>query len=277
MEKALKVLRLILFSLLGWILVIPSLYAQRDTVVVYDTIFEVKDPVVIRHEYYSASDKQLNRIRLNKIYCGAGYSWDSYKDKNVEKGNSRFASIGGSMWLSKAFFAELGFNYQFGKTKVHSTESNRYTKEANYIEYDTIGSYIHTVDGISTEVPIVDEILRTRTDTLVSINHVAYNKLVKSISIPISFGFVYSKNRFYCSLLAQIAPIFLSLSKEGDGKEMHERQIRIGAGAEFGVKLTNAIAVSARYMLQNNYHYKISDNDLSCTQHQVTLLLNYFF
>ncbi|WP_028980580.1 hypothetical protein [Sporocytophaga myxococcoides] len=277
MEKALKVLRLIFFSLLACVLVIPSLYAQRDTVVVYDTIIEVKDPVVIRHEYYSSSDKQLNRIRLNKIYCGTGYSRDSYKDKNVENSNSRFASIGGSIWLSKVFFAELGINYLLGKTKVHSTESNRYTKEINFIEYDTIGSYIHTVDGVSTEIPIVDEISRTRTDTLVSIDHVAYNKQVKSISIPISFGYIYSKNRFYCGLLVQLAPIFLSVSKEGDGKEIHERQIRLGTGTEFGFKLTNAFAVSARYMLQNHYQYKISDKDLSVTQHQVSLLLNYFF
>lgn len=277
MEKTLKVFRLIFFSLLGCLLFIPSTYAQRDTVVVYDTIFEVKDPVVIRHEYYSSSDKQSNRIRLNKIYFGAGYSWDTFKDKKVENSNSRYGSIGGSIWLSKAFFAELGFNYQIGKTKIHSTIGNRYTKETNYIEYDTIGSYIHTVDGVSSEVPIVDEIIRTRTDTIVVIDHVAYNKQVRSISIPISFGYIYSGKHFYCGLLAQVAPVFLSLSKEGYGKEVHERQLRLGAGTEFGVKLTNAIAVSARYMLQNHYQYKISDKDLSGMQHQVSLLLNYFF
>lgn len=237
----------------------------------------MKDPVVITHEYYSSSDKQLNRIRLNKIYCGAGYSWDSYKNKNVENGNSKFTSIGGSIWLSKVFFAELGFNYQIGKTKIHSTVNNRITKETNFIEYDTIGYYIHTVDGVSTEVPIVDEFIRTRTDTVVAIDHVTYNKQVKSISIPISFGYIYTRNRFYCSILAQVAPVFISLSKEGDGKEAYEKQLRLGAGIEFGVKLTNAVGISARYMLQNQFQYRISDKDLSGIQHQVTLMLNYFF
>ncbi len=254
-----------------------SAIAQRDTVVVFDTIYEVKEPVVITHEYISSSGKQLNRLRLSKLYAAAGYSWDSYKDKNIESGHSRIASIGGSIWLSKIFFAEIGFNYQAGKAKYHSNVSNRYTKESTYIEYDTIGSYIHTVDGVSTEVPIVDEFVRTRTDTLVSIGRVIYNKQIRSICIPISFGYMYSMNRFYCSLLAQVAPSFVSVSNDGDGNKSREKQLRLGAGTELGLKLTGSVAIAARYMWQSQFQNKVSDKDLSGQQHQVLFLLNYFF
>lgn len=251
--------------------------AQRDTVVVFDTIYEVKEPVVITHEYISSSGKQLNRLRLSKLYAAAGYSRDSYKDKNIESGHSRIASIGGSVWLSKIFFAEIGFNYQAGKAKNHSNVSNKYTKESNYIEYDTIGSYIHTVDGVATEVPIVDEFVRTRTDTLVSIGRVIYNKKIRSISLPISFGYTYSMNRFYYSLLAQVTPSFVYVSNDGDGKENREKQLKLGAGTEFGLKLTDSVAIAARYMWQSQFQNKVSDKDLSGQQHQVSLLVNYFF
>ena len=259
-------------------LAVSNSFGQVDTLVVYDTVYNAKEPLVITHKVYQ---KGLKRDRSkNNWYIHAQYlvGHSTYSGEIEVKDGTWDAfglEIGRKVW--KNFELSIGFGRQ-------TVNDNLFIKDTSYsyihhqtVTYDTLGSYIDIIDGVPVRKYAVEEHVQNSVEKL----PVPYEKQVSQrifyYEIPLKIAYAIAKGNYIFRPFMMLSYSFSANQKEANKYVFYQSNVsKYGVGMEFNYLIYSRLAANATAQYTNNFSSVLNNIKLTRQQWALGFGLKYF-
>lgn len=253
-------------------------FGQVDTLVVYDTVYNAKEPLVITHQVYQKGlkrDRSKNNWYINAQYW-AGHS--SYSGKiEVKDGTWRTFGfeIGRKVW--KNFELSIGF----GKQTVNDNFSIKDTAYSyihhRTVSYDTLGSYIDVINGVRVRKYTVEEDVQNSVEKLSTPYVKQSTQQVSYYEIPLKLAYAITKDKYIFRPFMMLSYSFVASQKEANEQVFYQSNIgKYGFGLELNYLIYSRLAVNATVQYSNNFSSVLKDTKLIRQQWALGFGLKYF-
>jgi hypothetical protein len=249
--------------------------AQRDTIIVYDTIFEVKEPLIIFKPENKTTPDFFQKKWIG-LKAGSGVSRYNHSTQLKGKHFTEFCLETGWNYRNSPLFSAIGISFQRFKDQYNWQENHQTVSETDYIDYDTIGSYVHIINNQEHLVYVVDEIHRTRTDT--ASNLISHSKDSRStfLYVPLITGINFSIKKFGCMFFLSGGPAFKISGKEDYSGSGSRIICQYGAGGEISYQVITGLSFLVRCETRTTRSFITNHENITRNQWPVSVGIKYF-
>lgn len=220
-------------------------WAQVDTLTIYDTVYEHRDPVIISHKVYDRSfpNKNSPNWTLGIHYLVGGTLYEP-SDLKASDGRWHQTGLEISRKVFKGFFVGVGIGYQQVNDNLSVHDTTWYYQQQKHITYDTLTQYYD--DGEVKYVVDVHEETTTERNALMYNRNVT--RKVDYMEIPLRLGYEWQwKNyRAYFTLVTVLSKL---LTETTSAPTYHTDVMKYGGttGIQYHLKKNLAIGFNGSY------------------------------
>jgi hypothetical protein len=259
-------------------LAVLNSFGQVDTLVVYDTVYNAKEPLVITHQVYQ---KGLRGVRSkNNWYINAQYlAGHSFYSGEIEikdgTWNAFGLEIGRKVW--KNFELSIGF----GRQTVYDNLS---VKDIAYsylyhqiVIYDTIGRYIDVINGVPVTKYAINKQIQNSVEKLPASYEKESSQRLLYYEIPLKMAYAITKGKYIFRPYIMLTYCFLATKNEVNKQVSYQSNVnKYGLGIELNYLIYSRLAANAVVQYSTNFLSVLKDSKLMRQQWALGFGLKYF-
>lgn len=254
-----------------------QLDAQNDTIIMYDTIYDVKEPIIIENHVFLSKkdlrkDNRIHALQLDYLMGKGMLSNDVLSSKSMT-----FAALV-QLKLPSNFYISTGIGFSKNQEILSKTNERLETQKRLIKQIDTIGSYIHNFNGEEI-IYITEENEIEKIDSNLIIEHKKYELSSRYLQtkLKISHSTNLWGNRSFLQLGVTAHPSFLVSSSEISEFNYSKFILPIGLALSVDQKLTKNIYLSITYEKNIDLISPIVNLDYKRNSNNLGIIISYIF
>lgn len=254
-----------------------SSFAQQDTTVVYDTVYQVKEPVVIRDTVYVQKDE--SQVKGNwSAALATDYFWSGGASKTSMTGTGANIGINVRRQVFERFQFSAGIGFSRWKDNFRYTEISEKQHKESYTYQDTLGYYLHCSNGTCDSQYVTEERTEEHTVTRKDTSESIRNETVSYLEIPVQVAYEQRWKMFVLKPFAgMILNTVISSSNMGEGLGYNHINVTMNVGSSFGIVIKEKFQMAVKYTYRTTAGSVLTERKTSRTSHGIGITGSYIF